>query len=180
MSLQRAFVFLNYRDYTAALHVAVSLTNWGIKSLLAIFFLLCEKQRSCLPGFRPRCQEWGFSPRCCQCELPHPQAALCPTVSSGHFSAGREAVSVLSPPPHCELFRTIISAQVGWLSFQALSRLPRPKSHSSPYSLFCRNPSQWYPESISLSKCVWHLALFTQKWQYLVPEVPWEQMLDGS
>lgn len=134
MSLQRAFVFLNYQEYTAGLYVAVSLTNFRNKELSAVFFLLYEKRHSCLlqfdPGARsgdflnatPVWNAWTLPPGCL---LPCNKRLI-------HFSTHEWAVSLnvffLRLASACSA--TIISAQVGWLLFQALSRLYCRKGYS--------------------------------------------------
>lgn len=170
MSLQRAFVFLNYRDYTAALHVAVSLTNRGIKSLLAVFSPVWETAQlsawvsTPVPGvriFSTLLPVWTAPLQGCPLPYSKQRPLQCEERGCQRSFSSSSLWAVLRH--YFSSSRMIIISSSVYYSVLRVTR--------HPYSLFCRNPSQWYPESISLSKCVWHLALFTQKWQYLVPEV---------
>lgn len=134
MSFQRAFVFLNYREYTAGLHVAqFSNKLWGIKSLPAVFFLLHENRHSCPLRFDPGAGSgdflkatpvWNARASPSGCLLPCKERLI---HSSTHEWAVSSSFFFLCPANACSA--TIISAQVGWLLFQALSRWYCPQGY---------------------------------------------------
>lgn len=132
MSLQRAFVFLNYWKYTAGLHVAVSsLKNFQEEGacLLSSFSFMRNGAAvrfgvTLVPGV-------GFSQ--CHPKVKRTTGCLPPCHEPLiHFSTHKWAVGLnvffLCLANACSA--TIIWAQVGWLLFQALSRLYCPKGYS--------------------------------------------------
>lgn len=83
MSLQRAFVFLNYREYTAGLYVAQFLYQTLRNKELACGLLSPAWEPAQLSAVVwPWCREWGFSQsHTSEMHEPYHRAAFCPARS---------------------------------------------------------------------------------------------------